>query len=111
MIGALLNIGLNLVLIPTRLGVQGAAIATLASYFVVFLIRAVDARRFIPFQLYHLGVAENCVLLAVQTVYMVLELPGWKVVQGVCIALLLFLNRVPLLSTLRRVKNIRRARA
>lgn len=40
MIGAVLNIALNFLLIPSKLGVQGAAIATCASYFVVFVIRA-----------------------------------------------------------------------
>ena len=103
MIGALLNIALNLLLIPSKLGVQGAAIATLASYFVVFVIRAVDARRFIPFKLYTLGVTENVVLLTVQIVFIVLELPGWQIAQGVCIALLLWLNAKPLLASAKRI--------
>lgn len=108
MIGALLNVGLNLLLIPSKLGVQGAAIATFASYFVVFVIRAVDARRFIPFKLYTLGVVENAVLLTVQIVFMVLELPGWRIAQGVCIALLLFLNAKPLLASIQRVLRMGR---
>lgn len=108
MIGALLNVALNLLLIPSKLGVQGAAIATFASYFVVFVIRAVDARRFIPFKLYTLGVVENAVLLTVQIVFMVLELPGWQIAQAVCIALLLFLNSKPLLASVRRVLRMGR---
>lgn len=108
MIGALLNVGLNLLLIPSKLGVQGAAIATFASYFVVFVIRAVDARRFIPFKLYTLGVVENAVLLTVQIVFIVLELPGWQIAQGVCIALLLFLNAKPLLASIQRVLRMGR---
>ena len=85
MIGALLNIALNFLLIPSKLGVQGAAIATCASYFVVFVIRAVDARKFIPFRFYVVGVTENCILLTVQTLFIVLQLPGWKIAQAVCI--------------------------
>lgn len=108
MIGALLNVALNLLLIPSKLGVQGAAIATFASYFVVFVIRAVDARRFIPFKLYTLGVVENAVLLTVQIVFMVLELPGWQIAQGVCIALLLYLNSKPLLASVKRVLRMGR---
>lgn len=103
MIGALLNIVLNLLLIPSEFGVQGAAIATLASYFTVFVIRAVDARRLIPFKLYTLGVVENVVLLAVQIVFIVLELPGWQIAQAVCLALLLWLNSKPLLASVKRV--------
>ena len=108
MIGAVLNIILNLILIPSKLGVQGAAIATLISYLVVFVIRAVDARRFIRFKLYTFGVVENCLILTVQTVFMVLQLPGWLIVQAVCIVLMLLINRKPLFATLGRVKNIRR---
>ena len=103
MIGAALNIVLNLLLIPSKLGVQGAAIATFASYFVVFVIRAVDARRYIPFKLYTLGVVENAVLLTVQIVFIVLELPGWQAAQGVCVALLLYLNSKPLLASAKRI--------
>ena len=108
MIGALLNIVLNLILIPSPLGVQGAAIATAASYVVVFVIRAIDARRFIPFKLYTLSVLENCLILAVQTVFMVLQLPGWLPVQAVCIVLMLIINRRPLFATIGRIKNIRK---
>ena len=103
MIGAVLNIILNLILIPSKLGVQGAAIATCISYFVVFLIRAADVRRFIPFKLYPIGLAENSILLMVQIVFMVLELPGWIWVQCVCMLLMLYLNRTPVKNTLGRV--------
>ena len=48
LIGALVNIGLNLWLIP-KIGIQGAAAATFASCLAVFLIRTVSARRFCPF--------------------------------------------------------------
>ena len=111
MVGALLNIALNLWLIPSPLGVQGAAIATCASYFVVFLIRAADVRRFIPFRLYPIGLTENSILLMVQIVFMVLELPGWIAVQAVCIALMLFLNRTPLLNTFGRILGMVKRRA
>ena len=103
MIGAVLNIILNLILIPSKLGVQGAAIATCISYFVVFLIRAADVRRFIPFKLYPIGLTENSILLMVQIVFMVLELPGWIWVQCVCMLLMLYLNRTPVKNTLGRV--------
>ena len=108
MIGALLNIALNFLLIPSKLGVQGAAIATCASYFVVFVIRAVDARKFIPFRFYVVGVTENCILLTVQTLFIVLQLPGWKIAQAVCILLLLLLNRKPLLAGAGKIVRFRR---
>ena len=108
MVGAVLNIILNLILIPGPLGIQGAAIATCASYLVVFLIRAADVRRFIPFKLYTLGIIENCVILTVQILFMVLELPGWVAVQIIGLAVMLWLNRTPLLSTFQRVLSMRK---
>ena len=59
LVGALVNVALNLVLIPETLGeiklagmgVQGAAIATLVSYFVVFVIRSVDSKKVLAFRL------------------------------------------------------------
>ncbi len=43
-----LNIVLNCLLIPI-FDIQGAALATFMSYFLCFIIRIVDARRFVPF--------------------------------------------------------------
>ena len=63
MTGALVNITLNFILIPETLnlfgneiklagmGVQGATIATLVSYFVVFVIRSVDSKKVLAFRL------------------------------------------------------------
>ena len=45
-LGAVSNIVLNLWLIPIY-GPQGAAFATFVSYFLVFIVRAVDTRRFV----------------------------------------------------------------
>ena len=50
LVGAISNIALNLWLIPI-IGALGAAIATLASYAVVLVLRLVDAPRIIPFKL------------------------------------------------------------
>ena len=50
LVGALANIALNLWLIPT-IGALGAAIATLASYAIVLVLRMIDAPRIIPFRL------------------------------------------------------------
>lgn len=92
MAGAVINIALNLLLIPSPLGVQGAAIATFLSYFAVFLIRAVNSRKYIPFKLYGRHIAVNTVFITVQIVFSVLELPFWMPVQAVCLAALAAVN-------------------
>lgn len=92
MAGAVVNIAFNFILIPSKLGVQGAAIATFISYFVVFLIRAINTRKYIPFKLYRKHVTANTVIMAVQIIFAVLELPFWIIVQAVCLILMLIIN-------------------
>ena len=79
-------------LIPSPLGVQGAAIATFLSYFAVFLIRAVNSRKYIPFKLYGGHVALNTAIILIQIVFSVLELPFWIPVQAVSLIALMAVN-------------------
>lgn len=103
MAGAVINIALNLLLIPSTLGVQGAAIATFLSYFAVFLIRAVNSRKYIPFKLYGGHIAVNTALITVQIVFSVLELPFRIPVQAICLLLLAVVNFKFLLPCLTRL--------
>ena len=92
MFGAVVNIILNLILIPSPLGVQGAAIATFVSYLLIFVVRAVDSFKYIPFKMYSKTVIINTLLLLVQTAFMVLKLPFNVAVQVVCILALCGIN-------------------
>ena len=106
MAGAVINIALNLLLIPSPLGVQGAAIATFLSYFAVFLIRAVNSRKYIPYKLYGGHISVNTVLITVQIVFSVLQLPFWIPVQAVCLLLLAAVNFKFLLPCLTKLLSI-----
>jgi len=61
-VGAALNIVLNVLLIP-EWGAMGASVATFASYFIVFVIRAMTMHRFIPFKMYPVKLVVNTVML------------------------------------------------
>lgn len=50
LLGALVNIGLNAILIP-MLKLNGAAIATCASYIVVLIVRLIDTRKYLVIQI------------------------------------------------------------
>lgn len=68
--GAVLNVGMNLWLIP-QIGVNGAAISTVCSFVLVFILRAVDTRRFVKI---HFSVGQmvfNTVFLAGQAAVMI----------------------------------------
>lgn len=102
MAGAGVNLLLNLLLIPTSLGIQGAAIATLASYLLSFVLRSVSARRLIPFRLFTGRIICSSCLLLIQMVSVVCLLPMWPAIQAICFSLLLVMNIKPLLAAVYR---------
>jgi Na+-driven multidrug efflux pump len=59
------------------LGAMGAAVATLISYLLVFLIRLIHARRFIPFRVPLIWLSLNFILLGTLGTVMTLAVSGW----------------------------------
>ena len=98
MIGAVINIVLNILLIPTALGPNGAAIATFASYFIVFIIRAVNAQKYIRFNMHPFKLTINTVLAGIQAFCMVAETPGWIGVQIAVLGLIFAINARPIIA-------------
>ena len=96
MLGASSNVAFNLLLIP-RIGVMGAAIATLISYVLVFIIRAMSIRKLMPFSLALSTVALDVLVLTIQAAALSLQPRGWVAAQLLCITALLILNIKPLL--------------
>ncbi|MBQ8577709.1 MAG: polysaccharide biosynthesis C-terminal domain-containing protein [Clostridia bacterium] len=108
MTGAVINIVLNLLLIPTPLGVNGAAIATFASYFVVFIIRAVNGQKYIRFKMHPVKLTVNTLLACIQAFCMVAETPGWIFVQITVLVLIFVINAQPILAGIMQVLHRRR---
>lgn len=102
---ALANIFLNSLLIP-RIGIQGAAIATLASYVLCFAIRAVTSRRLIPFTLFTPRLIGSGLLLAIQSLLCFTANPGTPFFQMACLLLLLVLNRKPFVLTIQQLAKL-----
>ena len=98
MAGAVLNIALNLLLIPTPLGIQGAAAATFASCLAVFVIRAVNVRRFIAFDIDPLRCAANLIIISIQAAFMIMNLPMRRTAQAAAVCALCLINRMPLVQ-------------
>ena len=97
LIGAALNVALNLILIPSKGafgGAVGASIATYISYFTVFVIRALTMKKFIPFKLYPVRLILNTCLITAIAVVMTLwgsEMMG-IIVAGVLLLVTLVVN-------------------
>lgn len=82
MIACVVNIVLNIVLIP-NFGIQGASFATLISYFICYVIRIFDARRYVPFRVNYSSFFVNTFVL-IGLCYAVINKPMYYPIYLVC---------------------------
>ncbi|MBR4036621.1 MAG: polysaccharide biosynthesis C-terminal domain-containing protein [Oscillospiraceae bacterium] len=97
MAGALSNIGMNLLLIP-KWGAQGAAIATLISYLLVFVLRAAGTKKFIDINISPRFMAANVVMTGGLSFVMVNEVSHWMIISVILTAVIIGFNFMPLFS-------------
>ncbi len=94
--GAATNFILNLLLIP-RMGANGAAIATVCAFVVVFATRGKNTRRYVKIQFKPVLMLAEFAILVCQCVTMLFfEGTMMYIVQGVFFAVMLIFNRKPL---------------
>ena len=96
MLGAGVNILLNFLWIPGY-GAQGAALATLVSYVVVYVVRSVDTKRHIPFAQNRVRIGISTLLVGAQAAAMVFRPSYWVAYQAAGMVLVLLLNLRPIL--------------
>ena len=107
--GAILNVALNVVLIPS-LGAIGAALATLASYLLVFGLRIVDAPRMIRFRRKAPTLAVNLTLLLSLTAMMTVRPNGFFMLSILIAAAILAFNAIPLVRMILQFAKKRKLR-
>ena len=95
-LGAVANIIGNVIFIRLW-GVQGAALSTALSYGVVFLVRALHTRRFIPMRWDLPRFLFNLITVCVQAAVLLTECRGWMVIEGVLLAVMLAVGLRPVL--------------
>lgn len=100
--GAATNVALNLWLIRTPLGAMGAAIATVASYFIVFVLRLITTRKLMKFDINFVKLALNFAILGIQMASIMTQHTLWILVQAVCLAAIFALNAVKILKFAKR---------
>lgn len=99
LIGAILNLGLNYLLIPTPLGANGAAIATFASYFVVFIIRAINTKKYMDFKMNLPTLICNTLIVIAQS-FILLSADSYPIIpQILCVLAVCLLNGRTLIKT------------
>lgn len=101
-LGALVNVILNIVLIP-RFGVNGGTFATFFSYFVVFVVRMIDTRRIVRLKYSPVKLVINLALLFGQCWIMLNLKSGWIVPEALLCAAVVILNLRQMLTNLQRL--------
>jgi O-antigen/teichoic acid export membrane protein len=99
---ALLNIALNAVLIP-KIGVLGAALATVAAYLLCFIIRLIDCRRYIPFKSHWVKFAVNIILVAISAVICYTEIKYNMIISLVILIFMFVINLRAVAGTARKI--------
>lgn len=108
MSGAVINVVLNVLLIPP-MGVNGAALATFVSYLVVFIMRAITSRKYIKIGFQPVRMGLNLAVSGVQCYMMIAEVNLWQLWVPVMFIVLFALNLKPLLSAARTILRRRPA--
>ncbi len=102
LIGALSNIILNFLLIP-EYSAQGAAVATLSCYIIVYIIRAIDTQRYEKFGTKPIIIALNTAIIAFQCITMLMEIRLWWVFGIGSVVAIVAINFGALFSSLKTV--------
>ena len=106
--GAVINVVLNLLLIP-GFSAMGAAIATFASYFVVMIIRSIDSKRFIKFKMGIARLAFNTIVVAAQCAVMIFEVKYWIAIEIVMFVAVVLVNGKDIVGGIvRAIKNFKK---
>ena len=101
-VGAGINVALNFTLIPVW-GVNGAALATFVSYFVVFLLRAVNTRGLIGVDFAPEKLCCNFGLLVLESALMMWQVKLWPVWCSLVVVLIAAINFRDLWSTVQQL--------
>lgn len=104
LLAAIINIVLNAILIPA-IGIQGAVIATVIAYFVVFVFRMIDSRKYINFSIRTGQVFMSIVVLTGQCILMITVDGSMRYFLSlICFLILLIIDRKTIKSLLERAK-------
>lgn len=90
-VGAILNIVLNIILIPI-LGINGAAIGTMISFAVVWLLRIIDTKQFVEIKLNITKLSLSLTTLFIQVGLLYLNLKYEYLIQMILSLILILIN-------------------
>ena len=102
LVAGVVNVSLNLLLIP-RIGIMAAVISTVAAYIIIFILRCIDSRKLLPFELKPVKIVVNTAILAAMT--FAARLTGWHyaAVEIPCFLIIFVINYRCMLKMARKI--------
>lgn len=98
--GGVMSVILNLILIPS-IGLIGAGISSMISYFVMFIIRYFDTRKYFTVNINWINFVTNLILVLIMSLVLLLNLS-----IGLEISILIFVFLVLLILNYKTIRNI-----
>ncbi|MDE6019435.1 MAG: polysaccharide biosynthesis C-terminal domain-containing protein [Ruminococcus sp.] len=104
MVAAVTNIILNALLV-WLFGLNGAAIATFAGYFISYIIRQRDARSYIYFPINQTKFFINVIVMFALGYIVTHEIPGQMIILTIGMVFMLVFNRSAIVGTLKQIRS------
>lgn len=93
-IGGIINVISNIIFIPL-MGTKGAGISTMISFFVIWILRAYDTKKFIDMNINYRNIIFNIIIIFTQIFILYLNLPSMKeiLVELILFFILIIINK------------------
>lgn len=107
--GGIVSVAANMFFVPL-FGANGAGMSTMLSFFVIWILRAKDTRKFIQMNVDVKGMVRNLAIIAVQIFVLFLELPRFTEIsiETALFILLLISNKKYFIGLFQMVKQLKK---
>lgn len=105
LIGGIVNIVLNFITIPI-IGINGAALSTMISFFIVWILRCFDTRKFVEIKVDMKNMIINGILIALQIIVLYYVNNKQIIYQVILFVVLLAANREVIIVSLSKAKEV-----
>lgn len=102
LLGAITNIIMNIILIPLY-GAKGAAIATLISYLIVWLVRLNNSKKILRFSINLKNDIISYILIAIQIVIYILNIKYSFIINFVILTLIVFIHKNTIILLINKI--------
>ena len=104
-IGAVINIVINIILIPL-IGINGAALGTMFSFFIVWLLRIRDTKQFVDIKINKIKLSSTFLIILIQILILYSNINSEYVFQGLMLITIILLNLKEIKILIKKITNL-----